>query len=406
MNHDFRYLFVLLSGLLIVHPLIALDFPPNPLGKAGYALTFNDEFDDTVLDSTKWFIKYRAGLRNALNSFKPDSVYKRPPYTAKYVSRDGVLRLRIDTLATWVSSIQTSDYTYDKARDTCIRNDKFVQKYGYWEIRSRMPKGAGLCSAYWLLHADPYGQEYLPPDSLHPGGISRTDAENVAVEIDIFEQKGNSNSSNMFTVHMIPSTTGRHTYNYAPNFDYANDFHIWGFDWKEGELNWYLDNVKIHTYRGLTPQKEMLLFLGLYASTDPASWYGALPSTTLFPKDFQIDYIRIYRDSTRTSVDNTVWKNASAPRLLNISPNPFNPSTIIQFSIPGKEEGGAPVILDIFSSQGKLVRTLVKDLKTGGNTSFMWDGRNMTGSRLAGGIYMCRLRHGMFSSEKRIALIK
>ncbi len=71
------------------------------------------------------------------------------------------------------------------------------------------------------------------------------------------------------------------------------------------------------------------------------------------------------------------------------TPNPFNPRTEIRFALSNK----SAVSLDIFSSDGRLVRTLVIDeVMTKGEHSVLWNGRGDRGYDLPSGVYLYRVK--------------
>ncbi|MCO6449139.1 MAG: T9SS type A sorting domain-containing protein, partial [Ignavibacterium album] len=78
-------------------------------------------------------------------------------------------------------------------------------------------------------------------------------------------------------------------------------------------------------------------------------------------------------------------------------PNPFNPSTIIKYSL--KDEGR--VSLKIFNSLGEEVRTLVNEIKPAGNYNFEFNA-----SELPSGIYFYQLQAGSFIATKKMVVIK
>ena len=67
-------------------------------------------------------------------------------------------------------------------------------------------------------------------------------------------------------------------------------------------------------------------------------------------------------------------------------PNPFNPVTTIPFSIRAK----GLVQLRIYDVAGRLVRTLVNEVREAGSYEARWDGRNDGGRQAASGVYFCR----------------
>ncbi|MDD3051500.1 MAG: FlgD immunoglobulin-like domain containing protein [Candidatus Cloacimonetes bacterium] len=95
--------------------------------------------------------------------------------------------------------------------------------------------------------------------------------------------------------------------------------------------------------------------------------------------------------------------------LLNSCPNPFgfsnterNTSTSIKFNIA--KEG--MVQLDVFNLKGKIVKTLVNDVKQPGSYSIPWDGYNNSGERCASGVYFYRLRTDGYSKINKLMLLK
>ena len=83
-------------------------------------------------------------------------------------------------------------------------------------------------------------------------------------------------------------------------------------------------------------------------------------------------------------------------------PNPFNPSTIIPFSIAED----AHVKLEVFDVTGRLVSTLVDGPMVAGTYRVEWTGRNLGGHAAAGGAYVYRLRAGQYSHTRAMLLVK
>jgi len=81
-------------------------------------------------------------------------------------------------------------------------------------------------------------------------------------------------------------------------------------------------------------------------------------------------------------------------------PNPFwsgatsrpagNPSTMISFQLPVDGE----VSLVIYNLQGQVVKEVVNGKYESGKHSLVWDGRNESGTRVASGVYVYRLKAG------------
>ena len=91
--------------------------------------------------------------------------------------------------------------------------------------------------------------------------------------------------------------------------------------------------------------------------------------------------------------------------LNNAYPNPFNPSTTINYSIPH----AGFVSLKIYDSLGKEVETLVSEYKPAGNYSVEFsamNGSGKTASILPSGIYFYQLKSGSFIVTKKMILMK
>ena len=78
-------------------------------------------------------------------------------------------------------------------------------------------------------------------------------------------------------------------------------------------------------------------------------------------------------------------------------PNPFNPTTSINFSIP--KDGLVKIV--VYDVLGKEVATLVNDEQTAGNYEVTFDA-----SKLTSGVYFYKITSGDFSDVKKMLLVK
>jgi hypothetical protein len=83
-------------------------------------------------------------------------------------------------------------------------------------------------------------------------------------------------------------------------------------------------------------------------------------------------------------------------------PNPFNPSTKIQFSVPQN----GPATVTIFNTLGQEVRSLFAGDVARGTYSVEWDGRDNSGTAMSSGLYFYTLKSGTFSQTKKMMLVK
>jgi len=83
-------------------------------------------------------------------------------------------------------------------------------------------------------------------------------------------------------------------------------------------------------------------------------------------------------------------------------PNPFNPSTTINYSIATPGE----VNIVIYDMMGRHVRTLVSDFATPGSYDVVWDSRNDEGMSVSAGMYLYEMTSGDFVEVNKMLLVK
>lgn len=160
---------------LLVTSIIA-DVPPAPempewLGKkppvdGDWVQTFNEDFDNGTLDESKWRI-YTENYWDKRSHFSKDNV----------ILKDGKAILRYEKKTGFHnddSKLKQTDY----ATGFLDTYGKWVQRYGYFEARMKLPTGPGLWPAFWLM-----------PDRGEAEGPQwkRADTGRGAMEFDIME---------------------------------------------------------------------------------------------------------------------------------------------------------------------------------------------------------------------------
>ncbi len=83
-------------------------------------------------------------------------------------------------------------------------------------------------------------------------------------------------------------------------------------------------------------------------------------------------------------------------------PNPFNPSTKIRYSLPA----AGNVKLSVYNINGEEVAQLLNTSQPAGNYEAEWNGRNLSGQRVASGIYFYTLTSENFVQTKKMILLK
>ena len=107
--------------------------------------------------------------------------------------------------------------------------------------------------------------------------------------------------------------------------------------------------------------------------------------------------------STGTGVGDDTPENVSRRFALEQNrPNPFNPSTQIEFSIPVASN----VQLRVFDLRGRLVRTLVSRDYEAGTWQVTWNGRDGSGRSVASGTYLYELKADNQRKVRKMGLLK
>lgn len=197
----------------------------------------------------------------------PELVYRRENVTVS----DGRLTLRAhrqrDGDASYTSGIVTTANSWGEPY-------RFTFTYGYVEMRARMPSGAGLWPAFWLL---------LPQ--------GRWDSE-----IDVIEVLGSAPSVAEMHFHYVDEEGTRRddgASHYGP--DFSQDFHTFGLEWSPTAIRWFIDGVEARpaiTSAEHIPDEAMYLIANLQVGGE---WAGTPPADTRFPAEFEIDHIRVWQ---------------------------------------------------------------------------------------------------------------
>lgn len=162
----------------------------------------------------------------------------------------------------------------------------FEQKYGRFEARIKLPLGQGLWPAFWMLgsNIDEVGWPQCG-------------------EIDIMEYLGNRPTQVLGTLHGPGFSGGESiskTYT-LQNSRFDNQFHVFGVEWNEGYINWYVDDV---LYNQISREQvegaggEWVFDNSFFMILNMAVG-GNLPGSpnanTTFPQRMLVDYVRIYQ---------------------------------------------------------------------------------------------------------------
>ncbi len=237
--------------------LLAQWIPAAPPGLVAWVPTLQTEFEGTALDTSQW-----SAIYPGTDIWNEESEAYLPSQAS--VS-DGMLHLRAEKIPSLVFG-RTQPY-----RSGIVTTlGKWSQRYGYFEIRAKMPAGKGMWPAFWGL---PVSRDWPP-------------------EIDVLEILGDTPKQVHMTSHwgLLPLHLQKSNLWKGP--DFSQDFHRFGVEWTPRRLRWYVDD----TLRGENLQGVPTVpFYWLLNLAVGGTWPGYPDSTTVFPSEFQIDWMRAWQ---------------------------------------------------------------------------------------------------------------
>jgi len=124
---------------------------------------------------------------------------------------------------------------------------------------------------------------------------------------------------------------------------------------------------------------------------------GQIEDNGMFRTDFDTSVAMKY--SGAVSVETIVPEDFA---LNTPYPNPFNPTTTIEFTLPSA--GFAE--LSVYNVSGQKIRELVSSDMDPGSHSILWDGNNESGEAVSSGVYISQLTTGNKMIARRMTLMK
>ena len=250
----------------------------SELDLSAYRITFSDDFEADLLDENVWSTRYWWGGRTLTSNgelqYFADGdtllLASHPDRTPFSVS-GGVLTI---TARPTPDPTLTEGLPYVSGMISSFAS--FSQKFGYFEMRAKVPEGRGLWPAFWLLPAD----GSWPP------------------EIDVMEMLCNDSSTFYGSLHLgSPDNHLRETKAIIADLDLSRDFHCYGLLWNADRIDWYLDRHLMCSHPNLAGGLNcpMYLLAGLMVG---GAWGGRPDTSTRFPANFHIDYVRAYASVT------------------------------------------------------------------------------------------------------------
>ncbi|MDB5105952.1 MAG: glycoside hydrolase family 16 [Fibrobacteres bacterium] len=260
----------------------------SPAKADAWDLVWSDEFDKPGSpDSAKWRIQVG-----------PSTVNNEAEY---YSNRIENLKVADGNLYIIARKENFGGRNYTSGRmDT---ETKAFWTYGKFEIRAKLPGGKGSWPAFWMLghECDKHGGW---PD---------------CGEIDIAEYAGKNPNVVNCTMHMkdINYKLGNNPRGSKTLEDVSNVFHTYRVEWYKDRMEFYFDSSKVMTFKDAGKGAgSWPYFNPQYIILNEAlgGGYGGPIDNAIFPTQWVIDYVRVYKQGVPTGLLRPVTRRS--PRSL------------------------------------------------------------------------------------------
>ncbi len=282
-----RLLLILLSVLFIASRIGPKESVPQLIEDGKYKLVWSDEFNkDGKPDSTHWSYE-RGFVRNQeLQWYQKENAYCKDGLLILEGRKERIENDQYDSLSKkWKQQRKYGEYT----AASILTKGKFTFQFGMMLVRAKIDTAMGLWPAIWTL------------------GAERPWPSNG--EVDLMEfYRWNNQATILANAAWLNSegkaqwdgskTPLKHFTEKRP--DWADQFHIWKMKWTTTSIELFLDDellnqvdlTKTINPDGFNPfHQQHFILLNLAIGQN-----GGDPSTTSFPRQYQIDYVRIYQE--------------------------------------------------------------------------------------------------------------
>ena len=282
-----------IAGICLLQPLGAVPQASSAgarLDRSQLRLVFQEEFDsppsfydDTIAPRGRWKTNFAFGSQDRkapryweTRTLLPNNElqYYADPWrdADAFEWRDGMLTIAARPASAGEPALEHG-LSYVSGLITSEKS--FLQRYGYFEARVRMPVGKGLWPAFWLRpRFRVLGDPKLPQPP---------------AEIDVFENIGKREELHL-TVHYGTRQDKRHD-SIALAVAPVDAFHVYGVLVSERDIVWYIDEQEVHRKPNHDFHHPAYMLLNLAVGGD---WPGSPDGTTSFPAQMTIDWVRAH----------------------------------------------------------------------------------------------------------------
>lgn len=227
--------------------------------------SFREEFDS--LDVSEWGCLSRWIAHTPWAGDFGSARFMAPQRGFPFETRDGILRIEAKKLAdgSWASGMLSS-------WDAC--NSGFAQKYGYFEVRARLPEAPGFWPSFWLIGVD---------------------KRQGTAEIDVFEYLTHDPDRLSLGIHKHPRVEGEARQTFSTHHSVAAEmlnkqFNTFGVEVSEEEIVFYFNRQAIWRTPTLEEMKQPMYMLVSFAA-DTSQMDETTPDSVLM----EVDYVRAFQ---------------------------------------------------------------------------------------------------------------
>jgi len=234
-------------------------------------LVWNDEFDQSTLDTSKWNFQTGDGTAEGIPGWGNGEEQTYTNRTQNLQLENGFLKITARK-----ESLQGKSYTSARINT----QDKFSFQYGRIVVRAKLPKIAGTWPAVWML-GDNYSNVGWPRCG----------------EIDFIEQNGQEKDKIIGTSHWFDEGSSNNA-KYSTTLDFPNlteSFQKYTLVWNEAYIRMFVGSAKYYEIAlndTLPFDQPFFLLINLAMG----GTLGGNINSTFLQEDFLIDYIRVYEN--------------------------------------------------------------------------------------------------------------
>jgi beta-glucanase (GH16 family) len=228
---------------------------------------FGQDADHYVLTFSEEFNSFNRALWN-------DHIwYERSNPTKNYSIGNGMLKI-------WPQRDDSGAF-FNRTLDT---DGKYSQRYGFFEMEAKLPRGRGVWPAFWLLaHPDEKRRPEIDIMEAYPAGEGWGYMDKAGMH------RPNVYGTTVWVGDGTPSQPNMH----QAKTDLSMSFHKYAVKWEPGKHTFYFDGKPIHVVEGVHMDEPMYILLDL--------WFGSASgnpddTTPVGPKNaFEVKYVRAWQ---------------------------------------------------------------------------------------------------------------